>query len=186
MSLCQTRTPEEQSLETRQTAVVNQGPAPRKGMSLGWRLSLYTSFFVVLVMGTISVVQEVLETRHELRQIKSDLQTSVLPLVHALEVAPDLDEIKNEITHFHQAYVQGGHSGHELLLRDNRGNILFTTFPGDSILDTAFFNQAAVVVQNDSFSGNQALLFVYEDNTDFRENQSARWRRWAAHLVLTL
>ncbi len=186
MFLCQTRTPEELSLETPQTAVVNQGSAPPRGMSLGWRLSLYTSFFVVLVMGTISVVQEVLETRHELGQIESDLRTSVLPLVHTLETAPDLDEVKNEITRFHQAYVQGGHSGHEISLRDNHGNILFTTYPEYSILDADNFNQAAVVVRNDSFSGNQAQLFVYEDNTDFRENQSARWRRWAVHLVLTL
>ncbi len=91
---------------------------PRRGMPLGWLLSLYTSMIVAVVMGFITIYQETGNTKYEHQQIVENLRTSLMPLAAFIENAPSVDVMTENLTRFQEAYAGNGGSPHYFTLSD--------------------------------------------------------------------
>lgn len=159
---------------------------PHVGLSLGWQLALYTSLAVALVMGAITVLQEVKASRRELNNAEESLRNSLIPLVADVEQAGNLKEVEDLILSFHHAYMDVGNVDHQLVLKDPYGNLIISTTDNLDDLDLSKFHHADVLVTNRNIPTGKARLTVLEDNSTYRSHNKARWRSWALHILVTL
>lgn len=166
--------------------VANRVAPPRAGLSLGWLLALYTSLAVTVVMGAVTVLQEVHETRQELQEIEQGLRSSLTPLVADIANAGDLGGIEARIAAFHHAYVNGGDKNHQLTLVGRGDRTIFSTFHGRGRSDPGEYHRGAVLIFHQALPEGQGQLTVFESNVEYRAHVRARWRRWGLHLGLTL
>jgi len=69
-----------------------QNPPPaHRFLSLGWKLALSTTLIISIVMGVISVSQQLIDLKNERKVQQELLQLSLTPLVVRLESAPTLE-----------------------------------------------------------------------------------------------
>ncbi len=156
---------------------------PRPGISLDRRLAIYAAITVALVMGLLTVPEEILETRSREEGIRTSLARSVLPLQASLRGAADMEEAVSLLFDFHHAYVHGDNR-HEMVLWDGNGEVIAETAPPADRSGRDWFH-AEVPVSGPSFAGGNGRLGIYEERAGFRRAVNARWRRWSLHMLAT-
>ncbi len=154
-------------------------------MSLDRRLALYTALTVALVMGLVTVPQEILETRKMEAEIRGSLANSVLPLQAAIGDAENLTEVGSRFAAFHRAYLEGGRNRHYMVLKDGDGGMVAESGSMAGKSEKDWF-RIEVPVSGPVFAGKPGRLEVHEERADFRRGVRARWRSWAVHMIATL
>ena len=101
---------------------------PRKGLSLGWRLTLSTALIVSLVMGTITFIQNSFELKRQRSVREHLLKESLAPLATQIELTNTLETLRNEVRQFHLSYKNKGYLDHQVVILDNDSSGSFRQF----------------------------------------------------------
>lgn len=157
---------------------------PARGLPLGLRLGLLLATTVVLVLGGVTALQQRREMAREWRDREALLAESLAPLAVEVESATTLDEIRDQLTSFQQAYLWRGYSDHQVALTDATQRVVTTSVPGmTSVPETAL--RASVPVSSALLPGGTGRLEVWQDALQFRAEVRARWRLWWFNIALT-
>lgn len=157
---------------------------PARGLPLGLRLGLSLATTLVLVLGGVTALQQRREMAREWRGREALLAESLAPLAVEVESARTLDEIRDQLSSFQQAYVRRGYTDHHVALTDAAERFVSTSAPTmDSVPRTAL--RASVPVSSAFLPGGAGHLEVWQDATPFRREVRDRWRLWWVSIALT-
>lgn len=165
--------------------VVSRAPA-RPGMSLGWRLALSTALIISLVMGFITISQQVINVGRDREIHETLLRESLAPLAVRLEKAVSRTQMQAYLDEFHAAYEKNGFPVHDLVLREASGRPLLAS------KNTAVFGKKAgalraeIPVVSPLFVGGQGSLLVLKDTQGYESEMRRSWYLWLAHFIVTV
>ena len=159
-------------------------PPPNNGLSLSWRLALSTVLIIVIVMGGISVTQQLLELEKERQMHQKLLEISLPPLAVRLEAAMDLETMQREVDEFHAAYTKKGYAVHEVVLIDaDKEPVLSTEVSADDGID---YLQATIPIYSPLLEGGKGSLIVLKSSEEYRVAVRRDWLLWFVHFTVTL
>jgi len=159
---------------------------PRRGLSLGWRLALSTALIIALVMGGISVSQQILELGKDRNTRRELLRSSLTPLMVRLERAVSLEAMRRDVEEFHAAYASKGYPLHNLVLRDAAGNQVLSTRAARGSEDAGDDFRVDVPIISPVLEGGRGTLEVSKPSRDERAAVRHSWMLWTVHFVVTL
>ena len=161
-----------------------QDPWPARGLPLGLRLGLLLATTVVLVLGGVTALQQRREMAREWRDREALLAESLAPLAVEVESATTVDEIRERLSSFQQAYLWRGHPDHQVALVNAVEQVVASSVLGMSTVpETAL--RAGVPVSSALLPGGTGRLEVWQDATQFRTEARERWRWWWFNIALT-
>jgi HAMP domain-containing protein len=159
---------------------------PSRGLALGWRLALSTVLIISIVMGSISIGQQLLELEEQRQLQQRLLAMSLVPLAGRMEAAMNLEVMDREIEEFHTAYTKKGYPAHEIVLLDAMSEpVLSTGVSEDRDNDLGHF-QAMIPIFSPLLKGGKGNLIVLKDSTEYRNAVRRDWQLWAVHFAVTL
>lgn len=161
-------------------------PLPPRGLSLGWRLALSAALIIMLVMGVVSVSQQLFMLEKDRQVHEMLLKTSLVPLAVRLEAAFTLDSMRQEMEQFHDAYVKLGYPVHEVVLVDTAGKQILSTDAAMTLEKTGHFFLAEIPISSPVLSGGTGALKVLKSNEEYRKAVIRNWSLWAAHFSITV
>lgn len=169
---------------------VNDLPAsrsspPRRGVSLGWRLSLSTVLVVTAAMGGITFLQQLREIGVERRAAATALRASLAPLVSDLERAETMAEAQRHVAEFHGAYVKDGNPDHRIQLRAEDGGVVYSTAPLHAVRRSES-SSAEVPVRSKALKGGRGSLRIEQSSDALEATIAQKWRDWWLHISITL
>jgi hypothetical protein len=140
---------------------------------------------VSLVMGGFTFVQHIIElsNQHDVRE--NLLKESLAPLAVRLESATDITDLQQEIEHFHLSYAKRGYPSHEVLLLDEKDEVIFSTLPNSNWKNIKRVFKASMPVLLPILNGPGTLL-VLKDATEYNHSVKRQWIFWIVHMVITL
>jgi ppGpp synthetase/RelA/SpoT-type nucleotidyltranferase len=151
---------------------------PARGLPLGLRLGLLVAATVVLVLGGVTALQQRREMAREWRDREALLAESLAPLAAEIEAASTLEEIRDQLASFQQAYVWRGYPDHQVALLDGNGGTVTASLPGAAAPPEKAL-RASLAVQSALLAGGIGQLDVWQDASVFLAESTARWRlRW--------
>jgi ppGpp synthetase/RelA/SpoT-type nucleotidyltranferase len=161
-------------------------PLPRRGPALGWKLTIYMSLIVSLVMGGVTFVQHIIElnNQHDVRE--NLLRESLAPLAVRLESATDITELRQDIEHFHLSYTNRGYPSHEVLLLDEKDEVIVSTLPNNNWKEIKRVFKASMPVQLPILNNGTGTLVVLKDTAEYERSVMRQWIFWIVHMVVTL
>ncbi|MEL0586404.1 MAG: hypothetical protein AAES65_16160 [Candidatus Thiodiazotropha sp. (ex. Lucinoma kazani)] len=160
--------------------------SPKIGLSLGWRLALSTVLIISLVMGGISIGQQLIEFKEE-RQIHQELlNMSLAPLAVRLEAAMTLDILEQEIEAFHSAYTKKGYPAYEVYLLNADNDPVISTGRMVKIENSSSYLQAAIPISSPQLIGGSGTLMVQANSAVYRNKVYRDWLLWAIHFSVTV
>ena len=148
---------------------------PNQRMSLGWRLGLSTAGIVVLVMGILIFVQQSREIRRDWKDRETLLEESLVPLASDVEAAVTLEEIRQRVSAFQQAYFMRGYKSCYVDLRDGEGRIIVSS---SSKTDGDMPNwtlRASTPISSPLLPGGGGSLTVLQKDPKFKAEVERRW-----------
>ena len=161
---------------------------PRKGLSLGWRLTLSTALIVSLVMGTITFIQNSFELKRQRSVREHLLKESLAPLATQIELTNTLETLRNEVRQFHLSYKNKGYLDHQVVILDNDSSVLFSTIPnysGEVIADK--LKAVVPVILPTSITNTQrGILMVLKDASRYESFVIRQWKSWSIHMAATI
>ena len=157
----------------------------RQGLTLGWRMALSTMLIIGLIMGCISVGQQLIDLKSDEQSRRELLQTSLAPLAVRIEAATDRAEMNLYVQDFHQAYILKGYPEHDVILRDSRGEVVVSTLSAAADEGADYF-QAALAVASPLLAGHRGTLVILRDNSEYRGKVRHEWLLWSLHFVVTV
>ncbi len=169
-----------------------QNPPPaRRFLSLGWKLALSTTLLISIVMGVISVSQQLIDLKNERKVQQELLQLSLTPLVVRLESAPTLDAMRRYVNEFHEAYVKKGYPVHHVMLNDMAEQQTISTLDtsaNDSMLDdeNKDYFRVDIPIISPLFEGGKGNMVVIKDNSYHTDATRRSWLLWLAHFTVTV
>jgi len=161
-------------------------PPARRGFSLGWRLAISTATIITLVMGGISVSQQMFDLRSEEAMHREFLQNALAPLTNRLENARSLEEMRELVMEFHQANQSLGASEHRVLITDATGARVMSAESADPMRNTQKFFGVSLPVSSPLIAGGHGAITLFKNNGEYRARVARKWAFWAVHLVLTV
>ncbi|MDD5309835.1 MAG: hypothetical protein PHU25_21170 [Deltaproteobacteria bacterium] len=164
---------------------VNASP-PRRGLGLGLQLGLATSAIVVAVLGTLTLVQHERDGDSERRAREALLKESLAPLAADIEQAKNLDEIRERLMSFQQAYVWRGHADHQVDLVDGEGGAIASSFEGSLVRPPDGALQARVSIVSPLLEGGRGTLAAWQDGTGLARDMARQWRAEWVDIVVTV
>jgi hypothetical protein len=159
---------------------------PKRGLSLGLRLTLSTALIVSLVMGGGTFLQHIIELRHQHDVHESLLKESLSPLAARIETASTLEELRHDIQQFHLSYSNRGYPSHEVLLLDESNTVIISTRPDITLEGSKHSFKASVPVSLQVSAIGQGTLAVLKDITEYEHSVKRQWVFWIIHMVITL
>ena len=159
---------------------------PSRGLSLGWRLALSTALIIGLVMGGISISQQLFEAKKD-RQVHEELlKTSLAPLAVRLEGVATLTAMTREVKVFHAAYVEKGYQVRDVFLFDAAGKQILSTNNSLDLENTVVYLRAEIPISSSLLEGGKGTLLVLKDNDEYRQAARHKWVLWTAHFTVTV
>jgi len=160
---------------------------PKRGLSLGWRLGLSTALVISLVMGGISIGQQLFELRKERRLHLELLQMSLTPLVMRVEAAKNLDAIAREIDQFHTAFSKKDYPVHDVvLLNQNKETLVSSIGASAHDEDDGNYLRATMPILSPLLDGGKGTLMVLKNIEEYRKAERRDWLFWAVHFIVTV
>lgn len=161
-------------------------PPPNRRLSLGWRLALSTALIISLVMGGISISQQLLELRKDQETRRELLKISLAPLAVRLEKAVSLDAMQRDMEEFHTAYVTKGYPLHQIILLDTVGKpVLSATTSAVSEENSDVF-RAELPIISPLLDGGQGTLVVLKNREEYADAMRRNWLPWTIHFGVTV
>jgi HAMP domain-containing protein len=164
----------------------SERPLYLPGLSLGWRLTIYLSLIVGIVMGGVTFIQRSIELKNQRLAHENLIRESLAPLAVRLESTDSLDELRTDIKQFHLAYANRGHPSHEVILLDEKDEIVFSTFPNINLENKQGYLTASMPVLLPVLENRVGNLVVFKDITEYRQSVRRQWLFWTLHLAITL
>jgi len=161
-------------------------PPARRGLPLGWRLVVWTAFIIVVVMGGISVSQQLLSLKTEEATYRKLLQNSLAPLVARLENARTRQEIRDLIMEFHDAHRGMGAPEHNAVLADSSDLRVLSTQAAGSPPKAGGVFSASLPFSSPLITGGRGTITVLMSNEKYRAGVRREWLLWLVHLVFTI
>ncbi|MEA3274088.1 MAG: hypothetical protein U9Q81_02075 [Pseudomonadota bacterium] len=159
---------------------------PNRGLSLGWRLALSTALIISLVMGGISVTQQLLESRKDREVRRELLKLSLAPLAARLETAVTPDSMQRDVEEFHAAYVSKGYSVHDVELLDAAGREVLSTRVSAVSEEGADYLRAEIAIASPLLDGGQGTLVALNNIQEYRDAVRRNWLLWVTHFAVTV
>ncbi|MBA1443711.1 MAG: hypothetical protein M3H12_06275 [Chromatiales bacterium] len=159
---------------------------PNRGLSLGWRLALSTVLIISLVMGGISIGQQLLELKEERQMHEELLKMSLAPLAVRMEAAMNLETMVREVEEFHTAYSKKGYPVHEVVLLDAAKEPVFFTGVSADGENSVGYLQATMPIFSPLLDGGKGVLLVLKDSEKYRNTVRRDWLLWAVHFTVTV
>lgn len=161
-------------------------PPVRSGLPLGWRLIVSTTLIIVVVMGGISVSQQLSNLQREEATHRELLRSSVAPLVIQLARAGTLKEMHDRMVEFHEAIQGVGAPGHGIALTDSAGGRILSTAPVGSLSRSQYDFSASLPVISPLIAGGQGTITAFQNNESYRAGVRREWLLWLVHVVSTI
>lgn len=161
-------------------------PPFRKGLSLGWKLTLASTLVVTSVMAFVMVFQWREQSSWESAVAEQALLESLRPLAARLGQARSLEEINRELTLFHQAYTKHAGSSHFVALSDAKGGHLYGFPPEPTVKRDAALVMASLQVDSAYAPAQNGTLFVWDSGDQFNSALIRQRRLWWWHFAATL
>jgi hypothetical protein len=161
-------------------------PPVHRGLSLGWRLILSTALIIAVVMGGISVTQQLADIRKEKAIHQELLQISLAPLVVRLENAGTLKRMRELVDEFHEAHLGMGYPEHNVVLSDSAGSRVLSTLPSGTSTAAEDSLRAALPIRSPLLAGGQGTVTVLKSDEDYRAGVRRDWLMWLVHLISTV
>lgn len=158
---------------------------PKKGISLGGRLAISTVFIVSVIMGTISYVQFNMTLSNQQKMWEHLLVESLAPLASRLESARSIDKLQSDVNQFHQAYMDKGHSGHDVVVLNKNKEVLVSTLANNKLDDKNVLT-ASVSINLSLLNQERGTLTVYKDAGDYHQSIKKQWFFWIIHMATNL
>lgn len=159
---------------------------PSRGLPLGLRLSLATSLLVLVVVGSLMLIQQRREAQREEQALQELLEEALSPLAAQVEQAADMSELLAILQAFQQAYVWRGRADHQVDLRDADGEVVASSLPGSDPVPRPSSLQAVVRVTSALLPQGAGTLTVWQDDAELKESSSRRWRLWWLNIGVTI
>jgi hypothetical protein len=159
---------------------------PHRGLGLGLELGLATSAIVVVVLGTLTLVQHLRDGDNERRAREALLAESLAPLASDIERARSLEEIRERIEDFQQAYVWRGHADHQVDLVDGDGSVIASSFQGSLVRPPDGALQARVPIASPLLDGGKGTLAAWQDGTGLGRELARQWNAEWIDIVVTV
>jgi ppGpp synthetase/RelA/SpoT-type nucleotidyltranferase len=155
-------------------------PSHRR-ISLGWILGLSTAIIVVLVMGILIFVQQWRDIRRDWKDRVTLLEESLVPLASDVEAAVTLEEIRQRVSAFQQAYFARGYTNYYADLRDGEGRIIVSSSKRDG--DTPSWTlRASIPISSPLLPGARGSLTVWQKDSKLKVEVERRWVFWLLDL----
>jgi HAMP domain-containing protein len=129
-------------------------------------------------------MQLALELRAELRDRRTELRESLAPLVADLQRARTRDDVRNAVDRFHAAYVEHGHTYHEIAIADAARRVVVDT-RNEGRHGPPSLLTARMPLVSPAFGPEPVVLSITEDSLEYAVARTRRWRGWAVHVGLT-
>jgi len=149
-----------------------------QGMSLGWRLGLSTSIIAALTMGILIFVQQWREIRRDWKDRDTLLGESLIPLASDIETATNLEEIRERVSAFQQAYLKRGYTRYHVDLRDGEGRIIISSSSRRDADLPSWTLHASIPVSSPLLNGGRGSLRVWQEGLNFKAEVERRWIFW--------
>jgi ppGpp synthetase/RelA/SpoT-type nucleotidyltranferase len=159
---------------------------PKKGLSLGLRLTLSTLLIVGLVMGGVTHIQQTIDIRSQHAVHENLLRESLSPLVARIETAKTLESLKYDIEQFHLSYNSRGYPSHDVVLLDESNRVVVSTHPESKLEDNKSAFKASVPLSMQVPALQQGTLIVYKDVSEYKRAIKRQWMFWIIHMLITL
>ncbi len=159
---------------------------PKKGLSLGLRLTLSTLLIVSIVMGGVTYIQHTIDLRSQHIVHENLLRESLSPLVARIETARTLESLKYDIEQFHQSYNSRGYPSHDVVLLDESNRVVVSTHPESKLEDNKSAFKASVPLSMQVPALQQGTLIVYKDVSEYKRAIKRQWMFWIIHMLITL
>jgi hypothetical protein len=160
-------------------------PSPEnRGLTLGWRLGLFTAGAVTLVVGVVTVLQQRAEISRQRYDMVALLDESLGPLVVEMEQAGDIEDVQASIDRFLHTRLLRRAAGIRLDLRDGSGLVVASSEPEDSWAappaEGALYAQLPVITP---VLGPGAALAVWRSDESFQTDIALHWRSWIVGML---
>jgi ppGpp synthetase/RelA/SpoT-type nucleotidyltranferase len=155
---------------------------PNRRMSLGWSLGLSTALIVVLVMGILNSVQQWRDIRRDWKDRVTLLTESLVPMAADVEAATTLEEIRQRVSTFQQAYLMRGYTSYCFDLRDGEGRIIVSsssTRDGDM---PSWTLRASIPISSSLLPRGRGTLTVWQKDSKLKAEVERRWVFWLLDL----
>ena len=159
---------------------------PNRGLSLGLRLTLSTALIVGLVMGGVTYIQHTIELRSQYDVHENLLRESLSPLAARLEAASTLEELRHDVEQFHLSYTNRGYPSHEVLLLDEKDEVIVSTLPNSNWKNIKRVFKASMPVLLPILNNGPGTLVVLKDTAEYERSVIRQWVFWIIHMVITL
>lgn len=166
-------------------------PPAHHFLSLGWRLALSTTLIISLVMGGISVSQQLIDLKNERKVRQELLQMSLTPLVARLESADTLNTMQRYVDEFHEAYAKKNYPVHHLMLNDDVGQQVISTIKNAVAVPTANnenkdYFRTDISIVSPLLGGGRGSMVVMKDSTEYSDAVRRSWVFWLVHFAVTV
>ncbi len=159
---------------------------PKKGLSLGWSLTVSTALVLTIVMGGLTYYQKKISLRNQRADRVELLKESLTPLAAQLEKAGSLQELREISQQFHLAYDSSKHAGHEVIIRDTPGKIIYQSSDGAIVNSEDEYLEATIPISLEKSGLGKMRLTVLKDNTTYRRFVRDQWLFWGIHILITI
>jgi ppGpp synthetase/RelA/SpoT-type nucleotidyltranferase len=159
---------------------------PTRGLSLGLSLTLSTVLIVSLVMGGVTFIQHIIELRNQHDVRENLLKESLAPLAARLESATNMTELRQDVEQFHLSYINKGYPSHEVLLLDEKDQVIVSTLPNSNWQDIKRVFKATMPVLLPILSNEPGTLVVLKDTVEYDRSVLRQWVFWIVHMLITL
>lgn len=159
--------------------------APRRPLSFGLRLGCSTALIVTIVMGAVSVWQQVSWMERERALRKESIEASVAPLLVRLEKVVSVEEMRGELVQFHVAYLINGKAAHSLTVLDAQGDLAMEVPDNPLVEPGTDYERYSFPVRSPLLEGKQGTLIVTDSIPDRTEVVRRDAWMWLAHFAAT-
>ena len=163
---------------------MSQNGFPARGLPLGWRLGIWTSAIVLVVLGAATGAKQWWEIERGRDDRTTLLSQIVAPLAWDVESAPDLDVVQSRLRAFEEAHHRRGYHDVHVVLRDSNGLVAGVAVPGPPTQRPATAFVVDVPVRTPLLAGGGGRLEIWHDDDDFQAFSAQRWRLWGLSLLV--
>jgi len=147
--------------------------SPQRGLKIGVSLALGITVVLIVVLGGLSAIQLRREASQERDARQTLLAESLAPLAAEVADASGLDEIKERLGAYQQAFVVRGHPDHQVALADENGEVIACSDRGrERVPESAL--SATIMVQTPVLPAGRGTLTVWQDGSGLTTEMARR------------
>ncbi len=137
-------------------------------------------------MGGFAFFQHSIELNNQHAVRENLLRESLAPLAVRLESIADITELQQDIEQFHLSYTNKGYPNHEVLLLDEKDEVIVSTLPNSNWHETRRALKASMPVLLPILGNKPGTLIVLKNAAEYERSVKRQWVFWIIHMVITL